>query len=73
MFGNTPAYKAIELPHSLVHKKVLVATACLQANNCLVTQRDAMIENMAAAEVESFKLFDLFVRMVEEGNPEVKI
>ena len=73
MFGNTPAYKAIAIPHALVHEKVLVATACLQANNCLVTQRDAMVENMAAAEVASFKLFEFFVRMVEEGNPEVKL
>ncbi len=73
MFGATPAYKAIELPHSLVHSHVLSAVACLKENNCLVTQRDTMVENMAAAEVESFKLFDLFIDMVKEGNPDVAL
>ena len=73
MFGETSAYKAIELPHSLVHSKVLNALGCVEENNCLVTRRDTMVENMAAAEVESFKLFDLFIDMVKEGNPEVSI
>ena len=72
MFGTTPAYKAIEIPHSLVHNKVLAAVSCLSAKNCLVSQRDIMVENMAAAEQESFKLFDLFISMAAEGNPDIK-
>lgn len=73
LFGDTKAYKAIELPHSLVHTNVLAALACTRTKDCLITRKKDMVQNMASAEIESFKLFDLFHQMVEEGNPEINL
>ena len=73
LFGATKAYKAVDVPHSLVHKSVLSALSCTATKDCLITKREDMIKNMALAEVESFKLFDLFQSMVSEGNPDVHI
>jgi len=73
LFGGTKAYKAVELPHSLVHKNVLSALSCTSTKNCLITKREDMIRDMALAEAESFKLFELFKDMVTEGNPDVHI
>jgi len=71
LFGSTKAYKAIELPHSLVHTNVLSALACTRTKDCLITRREDMVKDMAAAETQSFKLFDLFHEMVAEGNSDV--
>nr|WP_297485213.1 methyl-accepting chemotaxis protein [Sulfurimonas sp.] len=73
MFGNTPAYKSIEVPHGLVHTKALAALSYIKENNYLIEKKEQIVRNMAEAENESFKLFDLFKDMVKEGNPEVKI
>ena len=73
MFGNTPAYKAVETPHGLVHTKVFAALSYIKENNYLLEKKEQIVHNMAEAENESFKLFELFKAMVKEGNPEVKI
>jgi len=73
LFGTTKAYKEMDLPHSLVHKSVLSALSCTQKKNCLLTKREDMVSDMAIAEKESFKLFELFPRMVAEGNPDVHL
>jgi hypothetical protein len=73
LFGNTKAYKAIELHHKKVHEKTREAVSCVKAKDCTTTSRECVIADMAEVEKESFALFDLFVQMVEEGNPEVQI
>ena len=73
LFGTTKAFKAVELPHSLVHKNVLAALSCTATKDCLLTKKEDMIRDMSLAEVESFKLFDLFKEMVAEGNPDVHL
>ena len=73
LFGNTTAYKAIDTPHALVHKNVLKTLECVKAQTCLTTSQDEIVKNMALVEVESFKLFDLFKDMVQEGNPNVHL
>jgi methyl-accepting chemotaxis protein len=73
MFGNTKAFKAIDLPHSIVHTKVIEALKCTKTKTCLTIDQDAVVANMAAVESESFKLFELFKEMVAEGNPDVTL
>jgi methyl-accepting chemotaxis protein len=73
LFGNTKSYKAVEIPHSLVHTNVLAALSCTLTKDCLIIKRKEMVKDMAAAETESFKLFDLFQGMVREGNPDVNL
>ena len=73
LFGTTKAYKAMEHPHSLVHKHTLDALECTKTRDCLITRREDMVKNMALAELESFKLFDLFPEMVQEGNPDIHL
>ena len=73
LFGNTSAYKALLSPHTLVHENVLKTLECVSATTCLTTAKSDVIKNMAEAEAESFKLFDLFINMVNEGNPEVHL
>jgi len=73
MFGDTSAYKAMEGPHGLVHTKTFSALSYLKEKNYLIEKREQIVQNMAAAERESFKLFELFKAMVKEGNPDVNI
>jgi len=73
LFGSTKAYKAVETPHAGVHTEVLKALAYMRENNYLIKRRKEIVADMAKAEAESFKLFDLFKEMVKEGNPDVKI
>jgi methyl-accepting chemotaxis protein len=72
-FGETSAYVAIDEPHSLVHTNVLKALKCVSAQTCLTIDKEEIVANMALAEAESFKLFDLFKKMVKEGNPDCTI
>ena len=73
MFGQTPSYKAVEAPHAAVHTQVLKALSMIKENNYLIHRRETIVSEMAEAERESFKLFELFKDMVKEGNPEVHI
>ena len=73
LFGLTQAYKDVNTPHMIIHEKVKEATKCTRKLTCVTTSRKQVIENMALVETESFKLFDLFVIMVKEGNPHVQL
>jgi len=73
MFGNTPAYKAMEVPHGLVHSKAHLALSYIKEKNYLIEKKEQIVQNMAEAERESFKLFELFKAMVKEGNPDVNL
>ena len=71
LFGTTKAYNAIETPHASVHAHIKNALEYIKERDYLVKHRKEVVQNMAIAEQESFKLFDLFQEMVKEGNPEV--
>ena len=73
LFGTTKAYKAMEVPHMQVHQHTLAALATLETKDAIITKKDEMVKNMALAEAESFKLFDLFPEMVAEGNPDINL
>ena len=71
-FGNTQAFKTMEKPHAIVHNNVLKTLECIKTKDCIEVQnRDMVVTNMKNVEIASFELFDLFDKMVREGNPEV--
>jgi len=73
LFGTTKAYKALDLPHSIVHNQVVQAVSYTKEKDYLALRKEDMVKDMALAEAESFKLFELFPLMVEEGNPDVHL
>jgi len=72
MFSKTPAYMAINTPHTNLHTNALTALSYVKEPNYIVQQRTSLVENMSNVESESFKLFDLFKDMVAQANPKVK-
>ncbi len=70
-YANLASFKALEKPHTLLHAKALESLKCVENKSCLISSKDAVIENMAKAEIESLKLFDLMQDMVKEAHPEV--
>jgi len=74
IFGKTPAFKAMDVPHSKVHGKILDAVKCTRTKNCIAKEnRDVVVNNMKEAEDASFELFDLFRDMVREANPDADV
>ncbi|MDQ7044884.1 MAG: methyl-accepting chemotaxis protein [Sulfurimonas sp.] len=72
LFGHTKAYKEMQPYHSTVHSKVLEVLPCVKTKTCInIEKREQIVENMRVAEAASFKLFDLFNDMVNQGNEEV--
>jgi len=72
MFGKTPAFKAMNAPHSRVHGSVLEVIRCARMQNCIAKDnRDFVVSKMKEMEDASFELFDLFRNMVREANPDV--
>lgn len=73
-FGNTKAYKEIGVVHQGVHDKIFGAMTCVTNNTCLEPEtQDKVVSKFKSMEEASFVLFDLFRKMVREGNPEVKL
>ncbi|MDQ7066578.1 MAG: methyl-accepting chemotaxis protein [Sulfurimonas sp.] len=73
LFGQTPAYKSIDTPHALVHTNVHSALSYIKEKGYIIEHRDDLVQNMARAEEESFKLFELFKEMVAQANPDITI
>ncbi|MBA1438666.1 MAG: CZB domain-containing protein [Epsilonproteobacteria bacterium] len=73
IFKDVPSYKLMEEPHRAVHTNALTALECTKTKTCLTTNRKAIVKAMAAMESESFKLFDLFKKIVVEKNQGVEL
>ena len=72
LFGNTKAYKELLPYHMTVHDKVLRTLGCVDSMSCIENKsRDMIVGNMKEVEIASFRLFELFKDMVNQGNPEV--
>jgi methyl-accepting chemotaxis protein len=70
LFSNTQAYKAMEAPHSNVHKLVAQTLECISRKDCRnVKTKESIINNMASMEQNSAQLFELLEKMVQEANP----
>lgn len=70
LFSNTQAYKAMEAPHSAVHKLVAQTLECVSRKDCrTVKSKDSIIQNMQLMEQNSSELFTLLEKMVQEANP----
>jgi len=70
IFSNTQAYKAMEVPHSNVHKLVAQTLECISRKDCRsVKTKDSIIKNMEIMEQNSNELFTLLEKMVQEANP----
>jgi len=72
MFSHTPSYKALEIPHKMVHDMVLKTVPCAKTHNCLTPEnRPKIVKNFLEMEKASNQLFELIHKMVKEANPEV--
>jgi len=71
-FGTTPSFKALHQPHLKVHESALRALSYVRERDYIINYKEDLITNMADAEVQSFKLFELFKGMVTEANPDIK-
>ena len=71
-FGTTPSFKALHQPHLKVHESALRALSYVRERDYIINYKEDLVTNMADAEVQSFKLFDLFKDMVAQANPKVK-
>jgi len=70
LFSNTQAYKAMEVPHSNVHKLVAQTLECVSRKDCRsVKTKDSIVKNMEVMEQNSSELFTLLGKMVQEANP----
>ena len=73
-FEHTKAYKEIGVVHKSVHDKIFGAMTCVVSNTCLEPEaQDEVVSKFKSMEESSFVLFDLFRKMVREGNPDVKL
>lgn len=70
IFSSTQAYKALEAPHSAVHKLVAQTLECVSRKDCRsVKTKDSIIQNMQLMEQNSAELFSMLEKMVQEANP----
>lgn len=70
IFSSTQAYKAMEAPHSAVHKLVAKTLECVARKDCRnVKTKDSIIQNMQLMEQNSTELFNMLEKMVQEANP----
>ena len=67
IFGNTPSYKEIKIPHQEVHQSIKEAIKCVSENSCL-DDIDYIINLFKKAEENSQKLFELLRRILDEIN-----
>lgn len=73
IFASAPSYKLMEEPHTSVHTNVKAAVTCVAKGTCFTKDRSHIVSEMAKAEQDSFKLFDLFKMIVREKNQGVKL
>ncbi len=66
MFGKTPSYKGIDLPHAVVHNNVMDAMKCVDGEDSSVANRDKILKDFADMEEASSTLFTLAEQMIDE-------
>jgi methyl-accepting chemotaxis protein len=66
LYGSTEAYKAIAIPHGIVHNKILEAIEIVKVED-LLECADKILIDFQEAEAASFKLFDLMNEMIRGG------
>ncbi len=66
MFGNTPSYKQLVKPHTIVHNNVLETMKFVDGTDSCVINKDTIIKDFTAMEQASSELFVLLDSMIEE-------
>lgn len=65
LFGDAQSYSKIDVPHSVIHDKVIENIKCLEADNC-VDNKDLIIRNFIEMEKASSELFELMDKIIVE-------
>ncbi len=73
IFVNTPLYKALDKPYSIIHANIHEAMECIPKKTCLTSSKDCVVEKMAEVEHQSTVLYDLLQQMIKEANPELQL
>ncbi|WP_414720213.1 CZB domain-containing protein [Sulfuricurvum sp.] len=72
IFGKTPSFRRLELPHKTVHDNILAAVECVKSNKC--SQEAAnMIEHFKQAEKASKEVVEVLGSMLIEERQSRKI
>ena len=66
LFGDTPSYKKIDKPHSIVHNNVQEAIKCVSGEDTCLANRDMIMKDFTAMEEASAELFVLAEAMIDE-------
>jgi methyl-accepting chemotaxis protein len=66
-FSNTNSYRELDIPHKIVHDKVLENMQCLQKKSC-VENANQVISNFSEIEEQSQRLFEILTRMIAEAK-----
>lgn len=69
-FGHTSGYREIEVPHRLVHEKVIESLKCMERGDC-VKEAKKIIENFTTVEEQSQKLFEILSRLIHDAKKQL--
>ena len=65
-FGYTDSYKKIDVPHSIVHNKIIDALTCINGEDICVARKDTILKDFQEIEIASHELFALIEKMIDE-------
>ncbi len=69
LFGDTKAFKAIEIPHSIIHQSVKENIECIKSDKCgIVNSKDKIIQRFYEMEKASDILFSSLDEIIEEKS-----
>jgi len=66
IFGNTPSFKNLDKPHTIVHNNIIDALKCLDGGDHCIEHEEKTLKNFQEMETASNELFALMEQMVHE-------